>query len=122
MENIGGEILIISCVGAADIVVLASAFLNKLLEFRNNVIVGACPCAVDPHAVVDLFSSVERKDNVAHLFVTKFHYFVGKYYAVGGLGEAEIFILFLFDTATVFNKLFYNLEIKRGLSAEKVDL
>ena len=108
--------------GAADIVFLCTACLHKLLEFRNNRIVGTASIGTDTEIVVDLFTAVERQDDVVHLLIHIFDLIVGQLDTVGGDGEQEMLVVQLLLLSRVSDRLLDDFPVHQRFTAKKVEV
>ena len=76
MHDILGKIQIIMGKGTAYIIIgLVTAFC-QLLELRYNQIIAALPTPKRAHSVMYLFPAVDTQNDIAHLFIQKFHNFI----------------------------------------------
>ena len=122
MENVVGEVCIEVSEGASHIVVLTVTAVYKLLEFGQKLVIAALACIVYSEFIVNIFSAVKTENNVAHFLVGKFNNLIVNTHTVGGEGEAEVFVLFLFNASCLFIKLFHNIPVEKRLTAEEVNL
>ena len=105
----------------AHVIVLAASGLNEFLELRHDLFPAAVACEIHTETVVDLFSSVERKNDIAALAIREIDHIVVDQNAVGRKGETEVLALLLLDRSGIRDKVLYDLEIHERLTAEKVD-
>ena len=122
MQDVIGEVLVVFGEGAADIVLSVAALLNQLLELGQDDVVAAASVHAEAHAVVDLFSAVEREDDVVHFLVDVVDLVVGQQHTVGGDGEAEVFVVFLLLGAGVLDNLLDDIKSHERFAAEEVHL
>src|SRR5699024_2752436 len=86
VQDVVGEVLVVFGEGSTDIVLPVATFLNQLLELGQDDVVAAASVHAEAHAVVDLFSAVEREDDVVHFLIDVVDLVVGQQHTVGGDG------------------------------------
>ena len=122
MENVVCEIYVIVSICSSYIIALATAALNKLLEVGNDGIITSLACIINTEVVVYLLTAVERENNVVAFLVKELHHLVGKDHTVCGIGKAEVLAALTLNLSCILNKALYNVKVKRGLTAEEVNL
>ena len=121
MEQVFGKINVVMCKGAAHVVALAAACLDQLLELGHDAVIAAVAGQVYAEPVVDFLAPVERQHDVVAFFVAPVNDFVGDANAVGGHGEAEVFVVFFLDAACIRDELLAHLKVHQRFAAEEVD-
>ena len=76
MLDILGKIQIIMGKGTAYIIIGLVTALCQLLELRYNQIIAALSAPKRTHSVMYLFPTVDTQNDIAHLFIQKFHNFI----------------------------------------------
>ena len=108
--------------GAAHVVVFPAARRDEFLEFRHDFLPASVACVIDAVAVVDLLSSVEAQNNVAHLAVREVDHVVVDQHAVRRQCEAEVLAGLLLAAARVGDEFLDDVEVHQRLAAEEIDL
>ena len=108
------------CKSAAHVVVFAASGLHEFLELRHDLLPAAVARIIDAETVMDFFSSVEGKHDIAALAVGKIDDVIVDENAVGRKGEAEVLVMFFFHRARICDDVFDHLEIHERFAAEKV--
>ena len=96
MENVVCKVRVIVSICAAHIVVLLVSGLGKLFKGRENHVVSAFSPTGFSHIIVDIFSSVETDDHVAHFLVGKVNDLVIKQNSVCCKCKTKILVVFFF--------------------------
>ena len=74
------------------------------------------------HKVVNLLTSINTKNNIAHFLIGEIKNLVIKKNTISRKCESELLIISLFYASSVFNKLFNNFKIHSWLSAKEINL
>ena len=122
MEHIGGKIRVVPGEGSPKIIVLLSPTLHQLLELGQNYIIASSSTHCPAHSVIDLRAAVQRQHCVGHLPIDVLNIFVIEQYAVGGDGEAEIFIVFLLQRPGIFHCSLHRIYSHQRFTAKEVYL
>ena len=122
MDNIVGEVGIVVSICTTNVVALTATALNQLLEVRHDGVVATLTGIVYTEVVVNILSTVERENHVVALLVKELHHLVGEDHAIGGVGEAEVLASLALNLSCILNEALYHVEVKRGLTAEEVNL
>ena len=72
MKYVVGEIQVISRKCSSYVILLLIPALRKFLKFRHNEIITSLSVSKRTHFVVNLFSAIQTKYDVIHLFIDKF--------------------------------------------------
>ena len=72
MKYVVGEIQVISRKCSSYVILLLIPALCKFLKFRHNEIITSLSVSKRTHFVVNLFSAIQTKYDVIHLFIDKF--------------------------------------------------
>ncbi len=107
---------------SADIIAKFPTRFGKLLKLRHNGRIAADARNIFPKAVVDLGPSVEAHDDIVLLAVAKVDHLIVHQHAVCRQRKAELFVMLLFFTAAVGDKLFADFPIHKGLTAKEINL
>ena len=122
MEQIVGEVHVVVRERAAHVIILAAALFHQTLEVGHDGVVAALARVVLAEVIVHILAAVKRKHHVAHLFVEPIDQLIVHDHAVGGEGEAEVFVIVLLDAARVLDQLLDHVKVERRLAAEEVYL
>ena len=106
---------------AAHVVVFAASGLHEFLELRHDLLPAAVAREIDAETVVDFFSAVERKHDIAAFAVRKLDHIVIDEHAVRGQRETEGLALLLLDGSRIRDEVLNDLEIHERFAAEKVN-
>ncbi len=108
--------------GAAHIIALISARFYKFLKLRYDNVKAALSARRLAEAVVDLAPAVEAEHHVVHFTVGKVNNVVVYKHSVCRKSKAKMLALFILYRPSIFHKSFYDVEVHKRLTAEKVNL
>ena len=120
--NIFQKIGILMGEGAAHIIVFALSCLHQFLKFGYNSLPTALACIIHTVFVVDLFTTVQGQNHIAHFFIGKFDHIVINEQAVGGQCKTKVFAVFFFNTAGICHQILDHLKIHQRFATKKVNL
>ena len=69
MQDVVGEIQVVPCERAPDIVSLLVSAVRQLLELGNDQVIAAFAVPERTHIVVDLFTPIQAENHIVHLLV-----------------------------------------------------
>ncbi len=120
IKHIVAEVLVVAGEGAPNVVLLVPTLFGKFLGFFHNQLIAALAVDGRTHPVVHFRPAVDGDDHIAHFLVQEIHDFIVHQHTVGGDGELELLVLFLFDGAAVFHQPLHHREIHQRFAAEEV--
>ena len=121
VEQVLGKINVVVRKGAAHIVALAAACLDQFLELGHDAVVAAVAGQVHAEPVVDFLAAVQGQHHVVTFLIAPVDDLIGDADAVGGHGEAEVFVVLFLDAAGIGDQLLAHLKVHQRFAAEEVD-
>lgn len=109
-------------VGAAHIIPLLAAGLDKFFEMIDAGLVAWLTANEATHVVVDLLATIEGKNGVHVFVVDPFSNFVVQEHAIGGEGDFQNLAELGCALVAIFHHFFADWQIEQRLAAEKIDL
>ena len=122
VDDVLGEIPVVTGEGTTQVVVLVTTSSHQLLELGENYIVAALAVDGGAHVVVDLRAAIQREHGVGHVLVDVIDGLIVQQDAVGGDGEPEVLVVLLLQGTGVVHGGLDGVHGHEGLAAEEVHL
>ena len=109
-------------VRAAHIIIRLISRVSEFFEFIYYEIIAALTVRRFSEIIVNLFSSVKRKHNIAHLLAAEVDDLVVNQHTVRSQCETETFVVFFLLFASVLYQLLAYFPVEQRLTAKEIDL